>query len=57
MTRDNNDDDEDNDNNDDDNDKDNDNGDYNNAIRDSRLCPLRSDVVTCNHVPFWIALT
>jgi hypothetical protein len=27
------------------------------TIRDSRLCRLRSDVVTCNHVPFWIALT
>jgi hypothetical protein len=27
------------------------------TIRDSLLCCLRSDVVTCNHVPFWMALT
>jgi hypothetical protein len=27
------------------------------TIRDSQLCRLRSDVVTCNHVPFWMALT
>ncbi len=27
------------------------------TIRDSRLCHLRSNVVTCNHVPFWMALT
>jgi hypothetical protein len=26
------------------------------TIRDSRLCRLRSDVVTCNHVPFWMTL-
>jgi hypothetical protein len=27
------------------------------SIRDSRLCRLHSNVVTCNHVPFWMALT
>jgi hypothetical protein len=27
------------------------------TIRDSRLCRLCSNVVTCNHVPFWMALT
>jgi hypothetical protein len=27
------------------------------TIKDSLLCRLRSDVVTCNHVPFWMALT
>ncbi len=25
-------------------------------IRDSQLCRLRSDVVTCNNVSFWMAL-
>jgi hypothetical protein len=27
------------------------------TIRDSWLCHLHSNVVTCNHVPFWMALT
>jgi hypothetical protein len=27
------------------------------TIRDSRLCRLRSNVVTCNHISFWMALT